>query len=266
MSVLEREPVEVGGPVGASSFTLQGGVDVTTYDQPPNAAQPGAGAGLITTNDAGNFASYWYNGTVYGAHTVSVNPGGGVVAGVQWYQLGNINDAPTLLQQGIVATSGAYRYYPNLSVDTQGNMTLAYAYSSTSDYAGIRYTGRLAGDAPGTLQPEAELRAGEITVNGSRYGDYAGSALDVDGCTIWHFEEYARSGSAWGTWAAALRQPSCMTASVGGLAHTPDLAALSQRGARQSRDRLMLAGIAIGIIAVFASALCMRRRPARRSR
>ena len=54
-------------PFGASSFTLQGGVDVTTYDQPPNALQPGAGAGMITTNDAGNLASYWYNGTVYGA-------------------------------------------------------------------------------------------------------------------------------------------------------------------------------------------------------
>lgn len=198
-------------PFGASSFTLRGGVSVTSYGQPPDAPQSGGHGlpGLIATNDAGNLGAYWYDGTIYGAHTVGDNPGGGTVAGVQWYQLGNIDTTPALLQQGIAATSAQYRYFPNLSVDLVGNMTLAYAYSSSVDFAGIRYTGRLASDLSGTLQPEGVLKAGEQTVSGSRYGDYAGEALDVDGCTVWHLEEYARAGSLWGTWVGSVRAATC---------------------------------------------------------
>ena len=198
-------------PFGASSFTLQGGVTVAAYGQPPNAVQPSShpNPGPITTNDAGNLGAYWYGGTVYGTHSVGVNPGGGTVAGVQWYQLGSVDGAPSLLQQGTIATNGQYRFFPNLSVDSQGNMTLAYAYSSSSDYAGIRYTGRLASDPAGTLESEAVLKAGETLANGGRWGDYAGATLDPDGCTVWHFEEYAKSGSLWGTWAGSVRAATC---------------------------------------------------------
>ena len=196
-------------PFGASSFTLQGGVSVTSYGQPPNARQPGSQSGTIATNDTGNLGAYWYGGTVYGTHTVAVNPGGGTVAGVQWYQLGNVNGAPSLLQQGVFATAGQYRFFPNLSVDTGGNMTLAYAYSSSSEFAGVRYTGRLASDPAGALQVEAVLKVGQQSVDGSRYGDYAGQALDPDGCTVWHLEEYARSGSLWGTWVGSMRAATC---------------------------------------------------------
>lgn len=198
-------------PFSSSSFVLQGGVTVTSYDQPPNAAQRGGhgAGGVITTNDAGNLGAYWYGGTVYGTHAIAYNPGAGTIAGVQWYQLGNVSGAPTLLQQGVDAADGQYRFYPNLSVDSAGNMMLAYAYSSSSDYAGIRYAGRAPGDPAGTLGAEALFKAGQTTVSGARYGDYAGATLDPDGCTLWHFEEYARTGSLWGTWVASAAFPTC---------------------------------------------------------
>lgn len=214
-------------PFGASSFALQGGVGVTSYGQPPNALQLGGHGppGQIATNDAGDLAAYFYRGSLYGAHTIASNPGSGTVAAVQWYQLGNIDGVPTLVQQGIAATNGEYRYFPNLSVDTAGNMTLAYAFSSGAQYAGVRYRGRLASDAAGTLAAEGVLKAGQATINGSRYGDYAGAAVDPDGCTVWHFEEYARAGSLWGTWAGSLRAAECES-SVGGIAEAPILPAL----------------------------------------
>jgi hypothetical protein len=196
-------------PFTSSSFTLQGGVSVTAYGQPPNAQQPGRHTGAIVTNDAGNLGAYWYGGTVYGAHTIGVNPGAGTVAGVQWYQVGSVDGTPSLLQQGLIATNGQYRFFPNLSVDHAGDMTLAYAYASKVDFAGLRYTGRLVSDLAGTLQAEAVLKTGEQSVNGSRYGDYAGQALDSDGCTVWHFEEYARAASLWGTWVGSMRATSC---------------------------------------------------------
>jgi hypothetical protein len=161
-------------PFGASTFTLRGGVTVASYGQPPNAQQLGGTGkpGLIAVNDAGELAAYWSGGTLYGAHTVSVNPGSGTVAGVQWYQLGNLDTTLSLLQQGTIAANGQYRYYPNLSVDSAGNMMIAYAESSSTEYAGIRYAAHLAGDAAGTLQPEVVLKAGGATVIPSdRYGD-----------------------------------------------------------------------------------------------
>jgi hypothetical protein len=204
------------GPFGASSFTLQGAVTVATYGQPPNALQPGRHAGTIATNDAGNLAASWRAGTLYGAHTIGVDRGGGTVAGVQWYQLGNLDGSPTLLQQGVQATNGQYRFFPNLSADSVGDVVMAYAYSSSADTAGIRYAARLASDAPGTLEAEGVIEAGQTSVNGSRWGDYAGDAVDPNGCTLWHLEEYARAGSLWGTWVASLGFASC-----GGATPTP---------------------------------------------
>ncbi len=202
-------------PFGASTFSVAGGVTVNSYDQPPNAPQLGGSgsSGLIAVNDTADLAAYWSNGTLYGAHTVSTNPGGGTVAGVQWYQIGNLTTAPSLLQQGTIAANGQYRYYPNLSVDSTGNMMIAYGASSSAEYAGIRYAAHLAGDVAGTLQPEVMLRAGGATVSPSnRYGDYAGAAVDPDGCALWHFEEYARAGSIWGTWAGSVRFSGCVVA------------------------------------------------------
>jgi hypothetical protein len=197
-------------PFGASSFSLQGGVTVTAYNQPPNAAQ--LGGSPIVTNDAGNLGDQWYNGTVYGTHAIGCNPGSGTVACVQWYQLGGLDGgSPTLLQQGIISGNGQYRFFPNLAVDSAGDMSIGYAYSSASDYAGVRYAGRLLSDPLGSLQSEAVLKAGQTTVvyNG-RYGDYAGETVDPDGCTVWHHEEYADSSSAvWGTWVGSFAFASC---------------------------------------------------------
>jgi hypothetical protein len=141
--------------------TYQGSVTVNDYGQPPDAVQPGTNA-TIDTNDARALGAYWAydtvsGDTIYGAHTIGCNPGGGTVACVQWYRLGHLEGTPVLLQQGILAGNGQYRFYPNLAVDGVGDMTIGYAYSSSSEYAGIRYTG-LASD--GTPQPEAVLKAG----------------------------------------------------------------------------------------------------------
>jgi hypothetical protein len=193
-------------PFGANTFSLQGGVTVTTYAQPPLATEPG---GTTDAGDVRNLGAAFYNGTVYGVHTIGCNPGGGTVPCLQWYQLRNIDAAPALAQQGIFGGTGQSRYYPNLSVDTSGNLLMGYAYASGTEYPGVRHTGRLATDALNTLQPEAVTKAGEGFINGTRYGDYAGVQLDSDGCTVWHLEEYAKAGALWGTWIGSMKFAGC---------------------------------------------------------
>jgi len=189
-------------PFGLSSFTLQGGVSVTPYGQPPNA--PELGGGTVVTNDARNLETYWSNGTLYGAHAIGFNPGSGTVASAQWYQIGTLDTAPALVQEGIVASNGQHRYFPTIAVDGSGDAFLAYSYSSSSDYVGIRYTARLANDPLGTMtQPETVMKAGEANANGSRWGDYGIAVSDGSG-TIWNFLEYAKAGSLWGTWVGSV--------------------------------------------------------------
>ncbi len=162
--------------------------------------------------DARTLAGAWYNGTLYSAHTIGCMPGITVTDCIQWYQLGNIDNTPTIIQQGIVSSTTESRAYPNLMVDTNGNVELAYAFSSLNDFIGIRHTGRLAGDPLGAMGPEAVIKAGEVAETGfsaTRYGDFSGSVLDPDGVTLWHFEEFTQNipdplGS-WGTWLSASR-------------------------------------------------------------
>ncbi len=187
-------------PFGASAFNIQGGVTVTTYYEPPNAAQ--SGGGQIADNDTANLGAHYSNGTIYGVHTIGCNPGSGTVACLQWYQLGNIEGAPTKLQEGTIFTDTKYRFYPNLAIDSSGNVGIGFAYSSSTDYAGVHFTG-LASNS------EIILKAGEANINGGRYGDYAGTVVDTDGCGFWHFEEYAKSGTVWGTWVATYRFSTC---------------------------------------------------------
>jgi hypothetical protein len=197
-------------PFGGNLFASQGGVGVQAYDQPPEAAQ--LGGAPIATNDTRELAASWYNGTVYGVHTIACDPGGGTVACLQWYQLGNLDGPPSLLQQGIYGTSGQYRYFPTLAVGRAGDLALGYAYSSPTDYAGVRYTSLPAGSA--TLDSEQTLVAGQtaIITTGAdgRYGDYGDMAVDpADGCTVWLMEEYAQAGQLWGTRVGAFQLGGC---------------------------------------------------------
>jgi hypothetical protein len=201
-------------PFGANTFALRGGVTVTTYSQPPLATQPG---GTTDAGDVRNLGAAYAANTLYGTHTIGCNPGGGTVPCVQWYQVSNIDGTPSLTQQGILGGSGQSRYYPNLAVDKSGNVLMAYAYASTTEHPGIRYTGRLSSDAVNTMQTEATMKAGEGFIDGTRYGDYAGTFLDPDGCTVWHLEEYAKTGFLWGTWIGSMKFASC-----GGTPPPPD--------------------------------------------
>ncbi len=141
-------------PFGTNVFTRQGSVTVSSYMQPPPALQLGGlpagvtscmqpGANCIATNDARNLTAYWSANAVWAAHHIGCTQGGTPVACVQWYQLGNLNGAPTLLQQGVVddlANPGRHRYFPSLAVDLNGNVALAYAYSSAMEYPGVAFT------------------------------------------------------------------------------------------------------------------------------
>ncbi len=117
----------------------------------------------------------------------------------------------------------ADRWMAASNIDSSGNIALAYntVRQAPGIFAGLRYTGRLQGDAAGVMTaPETEIVAGTGSVSGERWGDYNDMGVDpVDGCTFWFIGNYAL-GSARTNRAVAFRHSECGTPTFS-LATTP---------------------------------------------
>ena len=90
--------------------------------------------------------------------SVEAPPG---VAGVRWYEIRRTAGTYSLYQQGTYAPGdGVHRWMGSAAMDRHGNIALGYSVVNGVDvYPGIRYTGRLAGDALGADDPRAKGRS-----------------------------------------------------------------------------------------------------------
>jgi hypothetical protein len=140
----------------------------------------------------------------------------GASAGVRWYELRlDAANNPSLFQAGTYAPDAAYRWMGSAAMDRSGNMALGFSTSSGTLKPSIRYTGRLAGDAAGTMtQGEGTVitGAGAQGATLSRWGDYASLSIDpVDDCTFWFATEYIPANGTfnWRTRIASFKFPGC---------------------------------------------------------
>ncbi len=143
------------------------------------------------------------------------------VAGVRWYEIRRIKGDYSVFQQGTFAPGdGVHRWMGSIAMDHDGNMALGYSVVNGVDvFPGIRYTGRLAGDAAGQMTlGEATIIDGtgvQRTTN-SRWGDYTSMNVDpTDDCTFWYVNEYytlagqISSTAGFQTRIGSFRLPSC---------------------------------------------------------
>ena len=150
-------------------------------------------------------------------HSVSVSG----TTSVRWYELRNPTGStiaagtPSVFQQGTLsAADGIHRWMGSAAMDQQGNMALGYSASNSSVYPSVRYTGRLTGDALGTMEAETIVKAGAGSQlpNLSRWGDYSAMTVDpVDDCTFWYTNEYLKASGTfnWSTWITSFKFPGC---------------------------------------------------------
>ena len=158
--------------------------------------------------------SYRNNGgteSVVLTHSVTANTS----TGIRWYELRNPAGGPTVYQQGTYAPDAAYRWMGSAAMDKNGGIALGYSTSSGSSYPSIRYTGRGASDALGTMTAgEGVIQAGGGSQTGTlqRWGDYASMSIDpADDCTFWFASEYLASSGRfnWHTRIGRFALPSC---------------------------------------------------------
>jgi len=145
------------------------------------------------------------------------------VAGVRWYEMRRTNGQYSVFQQGTFAPGdGVHRWMGSVAMDRRGNMALGYSVVNGVDVKpGIRYTGRLRGDALGQMTlGEATIVDGtgvQVTTN-SRWGDYTSMNVDPkDDCTFWYVNEYYQvdgiigvNTAPWQTRIGSFRMPGCL--------------------------------------------------------
>ena len=118
------------------------------------------------------------------------------IAGVRWVELRRTADTDWVVyQEGTYAPDdGLERFMSTAAIDSKGNICLGYNVSSENSYAGIRATGRTAGDPLGEMTfTEIVLREGQRTINsGGRFGDYSQMSVAPGGeSNFWFTAEYA---------------------------------------------------------------------------
>src|SRR6185295_7120582 len=132
-------------------------------------------------------------------------------AGIRWFELRQSGTGPwTLFQEGTYSPDATRRWLGSIAMDRQGDIALGYSASSGTVSPSIRYTGRLAGDPPGTLpQGENSIQAGTGRNASSRWGDYSAMTVDPsDDCTFWFTTMYT-VGTNWLTRIAKFKFDSC---------------------------------------------------------
>ncbi len=144
-----------------------------------------------------------------------------ITTGERWYEVRDPNGSPTVFQQGTFAPDSSTRWMGSIAADQSGDIALGYSVSSTSVFPSIFFTGRVPGDALGSMETEQLIVNGSGSQTGglSRWGDYSAMAIDpADDCTFWYTQEYIKANGSfnWNTRIANFKFASCGGGGGGG--------------------------------------------------
>jgi hypothetical protein len=195
-------------PFGADLFSLVGSVDLnieTGVNGGFPLDQPQDGPTVLQGNDWRPQDAEYRNGVITMTQTISCNPGAGPVNCVRWAQIDPLT--ASFVDGGVIGSDGDFRSFPDAAVNDCGDLTLGYTKTNSTMFPGVYFTGRLLDDPPGLLQPEAELKAGEVAYQSfqgsgspNRWGDYTGATSDFDGGLNWYLGQYSRDNAAQTKW------------------------------------------------------------------
>lgn len=87
----------------------------------------------------------------------------------------------------------------SLAMDAQGNIAMAYSITGSSEYPGLRYTGRFKNDPLGEMTVPEQTAVDGLSAQtaAGRYGDYSQMTMDpTDDMTFWFTGEYIGPGGS----------------------------------------------------------------------
>ncbi len=193
---------DVAGVPPANLTVTLTNVTVSSIVPAPSAVQPGTSE-ASDTGDSRVQTSVWNHGTLWLGFNDQCQLASDTAARA-CVRLVSINTTTdTVLQDFDVSLNGSYLYYPALAVSADGFVSLIVGTSNSTLYPSLLVTGRLPGDAVGTVQPALWLVQGSASqtcgVSVCRYGDYFGAGSVPGTSTAWVAGEYGGTASAWQT-------------------------------------------------------------------
>ena len=197
--------------------------------------------GYLDALDDRLFAAHLRNGSLWTAHNIGVR-GDGVAStnnanrdAVRWYEITNLDSTPSIIQTGTlydnsgnVNNSNQRSYWiPSIMVSGQGHAALGCSIAGTNEHINCFTTGRLSGDALGTMRdgPGGSTLPGYTSsttaynpasdpggTSGRRWGDYSFTSLDPnDDMTMWTAQEFCDAANSWGVRVVQLLAPPPVT-------------------------------------------------------
>jgi hypothetical protein len=202
--------IAVNGTAPSTTLTETDLPIAETYP-PPDPSQPGG-----TTNDTQNddrlVSAVWANNVLWTSATDACTPPGDTTVQncMRLDEVSTSGTAPTLVQDFDLGTNGLDEYYPAVSLDSSGDLFVAYSASSSTQYPGA-YAVISPASSVSSFTAPTTIEAGSASYTGTRWGDYSDAAPDpsVAGA-VWVSGEYAPSDAAapdWGTATAELTLP-----------------------------------------------------------
>ncbi|HYE54224.1 MAG TPA: choice-of-anchor J domain-containing protein, partial [Chitinophagaceae bacterium] len=170
----------------------------------------------------------------YGTHksialSTTVNAGGGV-AGIRWYEFRGGGSTWNVHQQGTYSPDLTHRWMPSISMNSKGEIAIAYQVSSSTVYPGIRFAGRKPTDPLGQMFTYEETSAYDgiaSQTQNNRSGDYNDLTVDpTDDSTFWFTSQYYGTPSLFGGYTKVIRfdlaEPKAIDARMLRVASPPD--------------------------------------------
>ncbi|HSU57553.1 MAG TPA: Ig-like domain-containing protein [Candidatus Dormibacteraeota bacterium] len=198
----------VSNPGGTPTLSGNVSITVSSFAQPINVTVSGT-SGTVDGLDRRLLGAHFRNGSIWTSHNVGVNSTGGTSSpdrnGVRWYQLNGIptGQTPSVGQFGTVFQSGSTNlslWMGSIMVSGQGHAAMGFTVAGPNHFLDAATTGRLVGDANGSMAAPTTYTASTSAYNPSdgssphRWGDYSYTSLDPsDDMTMWTVQEWCQS-------------------------------------------------------------------------
>ena len=164
-------------------------------------------------------------GKLWAAQQIEVGATGEATVGggrnaVRWYELGGLTSTPVVVQAGTVfdpAPANPVSYWMGaIMTNGQGHAALGMSKAGATTRVNTAFTGRLAGDPPGAMDPPAQYSANTSfaynvqppPATAQRWGDYSYTSVDPDDdMTFWTLQQYVDATNSYAVRLVRLLSP-----------------------------------------------------------
>ncbi len=139
---------------------------------------------------------------------------------VRWYEIGSLDSTPALVQSGTVfdgaAASPVSYWMGGIMANGQGHAALGMSVAGAGSHVNTAFTGRLASDPPGAMDPPSQYSANSsfsynqqsAPAPTQRWGDYSYTSVDPDDdMTFWTLQQYVNATNSYAVRLVRLLSP-----------------------------------------------------------